>query len=133
VEDQSFPAIANNAEEKSVSVRWSYEDAVLLAKRIVAERPDFVYAPPTVNNSPTCVYFEHNKPSCLVGHMLWESGVSDMGSYNCLAVSDLIEWGAIECDDETAGFLEKLQAQQDTKHSWGDSLDSALRLGDYDE
>jgi hypothetical protein len=110
--------------------------AVQLAKEVVAEfGEDYVYPEEHKvlfpgNDEASCMYVHHGKPSCIVGQILHQHGVSteelslweNRGAYRVAeAVTDTEDAGVL-------GFLSAMQSRQDAGMNWGDALIRAREI-----
>lgn len=107
----------------------------LLAK-VVEGREDFVYYR-KVDYGTACVYFENLEPSCIVGHVLAELGLTaaDVETFNVFAFinirSELEQFG-LRFTEKASDVLFAAQYTQDgagnpddATHSWGEALNKA--------
>jgi hypothetical protein len=119
----------------TLPIKLTFEEANDLLDRAIAERG----AKHVVNILPgqdSCAYFDPTteKPSCGIGQILFYKGlryqhlVSPLGGDNRNTgynVSDLVEGGVLECDEETTSLLEQFQILQDDQVSWGNAVTTA--------
>lgn len=99
------------------------------AIRVKAEaNPAFVYSRYNEYHQPACVYVADGKPSCLVGHGLWDLGLIDaefenVPQFNEVSVDGLaFEWGPLNLDDAEIDWLRCVQARQDEHYPWADAV-----------
>lgn len=108
--------------------------AVAILRKVVFEKgADYVYP----NRGMACVNFENGQPSCIVGHVFAELGITYeqavrdefSGSLNVRESVTLMEnspnqydW---EFDNLAVSVLSRAQAGQDNGNTWGDSLQAA--------
>lgn len=109
-------------------IRLEYEQTVQLLKEAVHKMgEDYVY--PHANE--TCMYFEFEDraPSCIVGHVLAQEGMTymDVRGINTDGVISLIESRVIEpADERVTDLLGRVQTHQDNGLPWGEALDKAI-------
>lgn len=106
------------------------------AKKIVAEFGEkHVYEPVAKegNVDPLCQYTFENAPSCLVGRVLFDLGVSveelvglDLRDVPAIYLHE--QEGLDGVDYRGAFYLSVLQADQDAGNSWGQALAHAERV-----
>lgn len=103
-----------------------------LIRAKAAANPDFVYEPLAgagIGNS--CVYVYDGKPSCIVGHGAWDSGLLgssfESSRHNSDGVVELLESLSIVAEFSRAdlAWLESVQEAQDTGQTWAESIRSA--------
>lgn len=112
----------------------SEHELIELIRAKAAASPDFVYEPipqgPIVGNT-TCVYVHDGKPSCIVGHGAWDSGLLgssfESSRHNSDGVVELLESLSIVAEFSHAdlAWLEAVQEAQDTGQTWAESIRSA--------
>jgi hypothetical protein len=101
-----------------------------LLREVVAERPNYVYEPPS--NDGRCVYVHGGACSCIASHVLHRAGATLeelerldaaelWGGVPVANVGDYLDW----VDDDAAAILDSAQAVQDDGHSWADALAAA--------
>jgi hypothetical protein len=116
---------------------FEYEDVVLALKRIVAEKgEDYVYKKVITGHDSRCVYFDKEKgqPSCLVGHFMYQEGLLTSAEQfdpfeddnAAQMVRSLVEGGKAYFGQRSEMLLNLVQAQQDSGHTWGNSLEYAI-------
>lgn len=119
----------------------TYDDAVTLAKAVVAEfgidYVDLLSDPD--GGAEVCMYVDHGKPSCIVAQILHRHGVplSELAKWEGLNGSDMGPKGVntingydrrrsptapLVADNRTAQFLGYLQQVQDGGGTWGRAL-----------
>jgi hypothetical protein len=113
------------------------ERVVETATEVVGERGEnYIYEKPiNAFGTPVCVYVYESQPSCLVGHILHRLGVplETLGEGDRLSFSasdvcmDLLA-GTSFYDTEISAFLDSLQSEQDTGHTWGEALQVGLSV-----
>lgn len=124
--------------------KLTLKDAVKLAEEVVAGREDYIYTNPdgiqarplfdgsgkSLGPLPKCVNWDvnENKPSCVVGHILYKFGVpiQTLINRNEEGVEDFTEW--LQSDpheNDTFRFLAEIQSLQDKGRTWGDALQLA--------
>lgn len=117
-------------------IKVGASDVASMLRAVVAERPDYIYEPPTVRPDPmtACYYVHGEAPGCLIGHVLNRLGVP---------LPELARWEGQSADDvanETLNItghpdavakvlteLSWAQNFQDGGRSWGDALADATR------
>ncbi|OQW34539.1 MAG: hypothetical protein A4E20_10995 [Nitrospira sp. SG-bin2] len=96
------------------------------------ENPDFVYQPANEDDEylpGVCSYIRDGKPSCLVGHALWDCGViddtlgEDLNTWTDIRSLDLRMNLAV--DAEEIQWLSDVQDAQDIKIPWGTAVKRA--------
>lgn len=121
--------------------------ALNLLARTIGERVDFVYCPP--GGGDRCLYAYDGGPSCLVGRVLYQLGVSvsDLAAFDATrkgagALRNMVfTAGADDGDSDDAAallftrdasyVLAAAQIAQDTGETWGAALERARQR--YDE
>lgn len=109
----------------------------LLIDVVDAAGDDFVYHKQDMSDihgvqdhlpSKGCRYAVNDQPSCLVGHVLYRSGVAvdalnrlDKVGVSAHALRDF----GLEVDQDAGDVLVAAQEAQDRGHTWGDALDAA--------
>lgn len=95
-------------------------------RMVAAKNPDFTYEEPT--GAASCVYVHEGRPSCLIGHALWNLGHIDSsiegkrfgGNYvNGEDVRVVLSWLNLEIDQSEKDWLERVQVRQDNGEPWG--------------
>lgn len=110
------------------------EQLISIVRAKAAETPDYIYRPPTLNGA--CLYVHQGKPSCIIGHALWEVGLIDAnlpGASSGSSVFHINEESIrtvavdLELDLSIAeiNWLAHVQGKQDRASSWGDAVASA--------
>lgn len=113
--------------------------AIGLLRLVVFEKgADFVYEKVSRDGVLLCVNFSDGQPSCIVGHVLANLGVSGevadrldiSGSYTPGEVATVLEKRKYEwqLDDDAVGILYTAQGRQDEGASWGEALADAEEL-----
>jgi hypothetical protein len=95
---------------------------VLLDAQVAKKGADYVY-PARQDSWPSCVYFEGDTPSCIVGHVF-----ADIG----LTPAEIEETSFDEEPEEVVGLFDKnaqrllffVQSNQDEGTPWGVAVDS---------
>lgn len=100
--------------------------AAVIAK--ANENPDYVYTNhEEVPNS--CVYVAGGKPSCIVGHALWDAGIIDAQfqtrPLNHKIVQEVVDALSLPVSEHEARWLRGVQIGQDSKWAWGKALEDA--------
>jgi len=115
------------------------EEALLVLKEIVSERPDYVY--PKVELG-SCFYRYEGAPSCLLGHLFDRLGVIDLflkpddgvgedcGDGHAGPIAAYSNWacGAVKIEGDLLPILARAQSEQDVGTPWGDALNIALTI-----
>lgn len=121
------------------NIHLTLPQVIALTEEIIAEKgSDYIYKKDERSNntdSVTCAYVENGVPSCIVGHVLAATGLTDeqlleleMSGYNIdMGVTTL---DFLDCDDLTLSFLSSLQAAQDIGQEWGRAYVIAARAVD---
>lgn len=100
-------------------------------KRVAAENPDYIYK--RDHRDGGCHYVVDGKPSCLLGHALWNLGVIgadftkrfDSDGNNALddlGIEFLLEELRLELDFEEINYLGQVQGRQDSGRPWGKAV-----------
>jgi hypothetical protein len=111
------------------SVTYDFATARQELQAVISTKgKDYVYP----HTGGECVYFEENKPSCIIGHLLakhdidrWDLAL-DQGDYNCSAsVLNLEGAGFLVLDGDSREFLTEVQFFQDKGVPWGLAVEAA--------
>lgn len=105
-------------------------------RKAAANNPSFVYSNPGLSgmDGNFCVYVKDGKPSCIIGHALWDLGIIDAElerhSFNCVGVDDVLSWlsampGGPELDSNEISWLSHAQAGQDAEKPWAEAVEWA--------
>jgi hypothetical protein len=117
---------------KVINAQQAYD----LLEEVVKGREDFVYYRPR-DYGNTCVYFDNNQPSCIVGHVLAELGLTaaDVETFNAeafLTILGRLEQHGFRFTEKASDVLFAAQytqdgagAPDDADHSWGEALNKA--------
>lgn len=116
------------------------EGAIGLLRMVVFEKgADFRYQKvASPNGYPWCVNFHEGQPSCIVGHVLANLGLTgedagrwrvagDVGVSETFGRLDGTEFGWT-ADTDAADILTIAQSQQDNGMTWGEALSAAEGL-----
>ena len=112
-----------------------------LVRAKAAEKPDFRYRPPA-GEGASCVYVYRRKPSCILGHALWDAGLIDrefqgrrvvqqsiLGTVDSPANEEGFDSIAsilgLELDPIERAWLEQVQSEQDDETPWGLAVEAA--------
>lgn len=119
----------------------TFDEAVSLIQRAIDEKgADYVYGKDERSMRGKCQYFNGDKPSCIVGYVLFYKGVTrdDLSFWAnenrsakslCADVPPMYrdeETQMIKTDEQTAEFLNWVQDYQDNGVSWGEAFAYAL-------
>lgn len=123
-----------------MTIELTPERALELLREVVAEYgEDHVYADPTgvqadAGSSAFCKYVDEDneRPSCLVGHVLFRAGVTisqllDMDNSEDPAIGD-VETDAFTMSPAARAVLRAAQRAQDCGSTWGAALAAAQRV-----
>jgi hypothetical protein len=104
-------------------------------RKAAANNPSFVYSNPGLSGmSGNCVYVRDGKPSCIIGHALWDLGFIDSALekdfLNAVGVDDVFCWlPALQdepmLDPNEISWLSHVQAGQDAEKPWADAVEWA--------
>lgn len=91
-------------------------------RKVATDNPNFLY-------EGVCRYVIDGRPACLIGHALWNLGLINdtfdaTGSNGCTAYGVLEHLG-LDVTEFEKDWLACAQSFQDSKHTWGDSVQSA--------
>lgn len=95
-------------------------------RKVAAANPDYIYE--RVEGSPNCVYVRDGKPSCLIGHALWNLGLIDIhlpADLNYGGIHRLAPELNIWLDDAELTWLMSAQSAQDTRKTWAEAVEYA--------
>lgn len=116
-----------------MTIRINTEAAIMLLKEQVRKKGfGHVYKP---LKGGACVYQHHDKPSCLIGHALYEAGApieALKGLDLCVPIIDsqdaldFLSGHGVVIDPEAAKIFAIAQIAQDTFTAWGVAVDYAL-------
>lgn len=118
------------------NIHLTLPQVIALTEEIIAEKgSDYIYKKDERSNNMnpvTCAYVENGVPSCIVGHVLAATGLTDeqlleleVSQYNDEMGVTLLDF--LDCDDLTLSFLHSLQYAQDIGQEWGQAYLVALR------
>lgn len=120
----------------SVKIVGPKKALALLKKQVKKNGEDFIYS--KVNDgygNPGCVYFDPRtkSPSCIVGHVLADLGVTfdELDSYDLNSdtdVASLVVEEFLAISPATMKVLAAAQVAQDTGRTWGDALKEAEKV-----
>jgi hypothetical protein len=105
-------------------------------RKAAANNPSFVYSNPALSgmSGSFCVYVRDGKPSCIIGHALWDLGFIDSTfEKNCLntvGVDDVLSSLPALLDESMLDpneiqWLSHAQAGQDAEKPWADAVEWA--------
>lgn len=104
----------------------SLEEArVIMRSLVLAKGEDYVY--PRAN-SGSCSYFEEDKPSCIVGHLLAVLGVDSDSVTEGESAYALVPAHFPATADYVVEGLNEAQRVQDTGSTWGEALKEFERV-----
>lgn len=110
------------------------QQLIEIVRAKAAENPDFIYSPPGGEDA-SCVYVHEGRPSCLIGHALWECGLID-GDFerrvgdNKQGFDDIAPMLGLELGQDELAWLLGTQGAQDNSRPWGAAVrraDQAVR------
>ena len=113
-------------------IELTYDQArKLVEAQIEAEGADYVYPSREVEGQKgRCQYFRDGEPSCIVGRVLAEVGVTeDQIGYNDMAENVLKKLqyeGVLIAEPKAKLFLQYIQRRQDNAIPWGEAYAMAL-------
>ena len=107
-------------------------------ERVVDGREKHVYFKKKMGAGPACTYERYRKPSCLVGHVLYNLGLepkqlrkldnlSVPGILGCYTQATLRDMG-INLTKPAVRALHEAQLAQDSGLTWGEALEGARRV-----
>lgn len=113
----------------------TFDRAVELAREVVAEfGKNYIYPAShkraeSESSVPSCVYVHEGHPSCLVGHILHRHGVDldVLGNYEFTGAW-VVAGKFAAANPKTGYFLDAAQLSQDKGFTWGESVESAVKL-----
>lgn len=113
------------SEQREITV----ESALASLERLAAERPSYVYTPPSEDGA--CVYFVPgtSEPSCIAGHVLAEHGYGPDHVIEGECISTIV-YGydtGIQTDEKAVPILSTAQELQDTGEPWMTAVEAAKR------
>lgn len=91
-------------------------------REVAADSPDFIYSKPADYFRSKCVYVVDGKPSCLIGHAVWNLGLIDSSlersGYNDCSAEELVNHLEMDVDGRELRWLEVVQYRQDQGVPW---------------
>lgn len=98
-------------------------------RRIVAEKPDFVYYPPRNENGrfDSCQYVRNSCGDCLIGRALWDAGLItpdlEFSTSNLIPFASLADELGLDLDTREVRWLRDIQREQDNFRPWESCLE----------
>lgn len=96
---------------------------------LAAERPDYVYSNPDIENSPSaCLYVHGDEPGCIVGAALHRLGVplDVLSAYEGEGASTLLHYlnddGVTSVSDDVRQRVSNVQRDQDGREPWAKAV-----------
>lgn len=112
----------------------------LLEKAVTHKGPDFIYSAPD-DGDGSCMYFEYDfvlneqeqvqqvrpTPSCLIGHMIDDLGLSDKfdhegNEYEGASAANVLTRLGLRLSNKAANFIDQAQSEQDSNTPWGEAV-----------
>ena len=106
-------------------------------RKVAAEHPDYIYQKIDGVSHGSCLYIYNNKPSCIIGHALWNVGLIDANwKGDTRAISDIRSIIGCEgwpLDSSEINWLAAVQHSQDRGTTWSGSVRAADEGKWFDE
>lgn len=107
---------------KTATTVVTAEQIIAEVRRLAAEQPDFIYEKPA--GSTFCLYKHGDGPGCIMGQALNNLGV-EVDEFTTGTIGSVLIEKGIKTTRGQGDWLRDVQAQQDTRHTWAQSVADA--------